>query len=89
MEVQTRLGPCVALAVAGTYSSAPIRPLVWEFPYATGVALKRQKKWGAGEYWEFEENGCKLLHLEWISDEVLLYSTGNSIQSLGIDPDGR
>ena len=31
---------------------------------------------------------CKLLHLEWISSEVLLYSTGNYSQSLGIEPDG-
>jgi len=27
----------------------------------------------------------KLLHLEWIKNEVLLYSRGNYIQSLGID----
>ena len=32
---------------------------------------------------------CKLLHLEWISNTVLLYSTGNYIQSLGTDHDGR
>ena len=32
---------------------------------------------------------CKLSHLEWISNEVLLYITGNYIQSLGIDHDGR
>ena len=32
---------------------------------------------------------CKLLHLEWISNEVLRYSTGNYIQYLGIDHDGR
>ena len=30
---------------------------------------------------------CKLLHLEWISNEILLYSTGNYIQSLGIEHD--
>ena len=30
----------------------------------------------------------KLLHLEWISSGVL-YSTGNYIQSLGIEHDGR
>ena len=30
---------------------------------------------------------CKLLHLEWIRNKVLLYSTGNSIQSLGIEHD--
>ena len=29
------------------------------------------------------------LHLEWISNEVLLYSTGIYIQSLGIDHDGN
>ena len=28
---------------------------------------------------------CKLVHLEWISNEVLLYHTGNYTQSLGID----
>ena len=32
---------------------------------------------------------CKLLHLEWINNEVLPYSTGNSIQSLGLEHDGR
>ena len=39
--------------------------------------------------WEFGVGRCKLLHLEWISKEVLLYSTGNYVQSLGIDQDGR
>ena len=31
----------------------------------------------------------KLLHLEWISNDILLYSTGNYTQSLGIDHNGR
>ena len=39
--------------------------------------------------WEFGVSRCKLLHLEWISSEVLLYSTGNYVQSLRIDHDGR
>jgi len=26
--------------------------------------------------WEFEVSRCKLLHFEWISNEVLLYSKG-------------
>ena len=39
--------------------------------------------------WEFEVNRCKLLHLESISKEVLLHSTGNYSQSLGTDHDGR
>ena len=39
--------------------------------------------------WEFGVSRCKLLHLEWKSNEVLLYSTGNYIQSPGIDYDGK
>ena len=44
---------------------------------------------GSGMDWEVGVSRCKLLHLEWISNEVLLYSTGNYIQSLGIEHDGR
>ena len=32
---------------------------------------------GSGINWEFGVNRCKLLHLGWISKEILLYSTGN------------
>jgi len=38
---------------------------------------------------EFAVSRCKLLHLEWRSNEVLMHSPGNDIQSLGIDHDGR
>ena len=38
---------------------------------------------------EFGLSRCKLLHLEWEGSEVLLYSTGNYYQSLGVEPDGR
>ena len=38
---------------------------------------------------EFGVSRCKLLHLECTGNEVLLYSTGNYIQSLGVDHDGR
>ena len=44
---------------------------------------------GSGMDWEFGVGRCKLLHLEWISNEILLYSTGKNIQSLGIEHDGR
>ena len=45
---------------------------------------------GSGMGKEFGVGRCKLLlHLEWISNEVLLYSTGNYVQSLGLDHDGR
>ena len=32
---------------------------------------------------------CQLLYLGWMGSEVLLYSTGNCVQSLGIDRDER
>ena len=38
---------------------------------------------------EFGVGRGKLLHLEWISNKVLLYSTGTYTQSLGIEHDGR
>ena len=44
---------------------------------------------GSGRDWEFRVGGYKLLHLESISNEVLLYSTGTNIQSLGIKHDGK
>ena len=37
---------------------------------------------GGGTDWELGVNRCRLLPLEWISNEVLLCSTGNSVQSL-------
>ena len=43
---------------------------------------------GSGVDREFGVSRCKLLHLEWISNEILLYSTGNYIQSLVMEHDG-
>ena len=40
---------------------------------------------GSGMDGEFGGSRCKLIHLEWISNEVLLYSTGSYTQSLGIE----
>ena len=37
----------------------------------------------------FAVSRCKQITFRWISNEVLLYSTGNQIRSLGIDHDGR
>ena len=37
---------------------------------------------GSGMHWEFGVSRCKLLHLEWISGEILLCSTGNYINYL-------
>ena len=44
---------------------------------------------GSGMHWEFGVSRYKSLHLEWISNVVLLCSTRNYIQSLGADYDGR
>ena len=60
--------------------------------------IHRHRKWtcscqwrgeGSGMDGEFVVSRCKLLHLEWINNEVLLYSTGNYIQSLGMEHNGR
>ena len=48
------------------------------------VVAKRERG-GSGMDGEFWVGKWTLLHLEWISNEVLLYSTGNYIQSLGIE----
>ena len=37
--------------------------------------------------WELGVNRCKLLLLEWISNEILLCSTENYVQSLMMEPD--
>jgi len=47
----------------------------------------REREWDGLGVWD--ANRCKLLNLEWISHEVLLHSTGNNIQSLGLEHDGR
>ena len=44
---------------------------------------------GSGMDWEFGVNRCKLLKLKWIDNEVLLYSTGNYVQSLVMEHDDR
>ena len=41
----------------------------------------QSRRGGTGRTWEFGISRCKFLHLEWISDEVLLYSTGNYISN--------
>ena len=39
--------------------------------------------------WKFGVSRCKLFYLEWIRNEVLLYDTGNCVQSPGMDHDGK
>ena len=37
--------------------------------------------------WEFWVNRCKLLPLEWMSNEILLCNTGNYVESLMMEQD--
>ena len=55
----------------------------------TDLWLPRREGGGSGMDGKFGVGRCKLLHLEWIRNEVLLYSIGNYIQSLGRECDGR
>ena len=43
---------------------------------------------GSERDWEFGVGRYKQLHLEWISNEILLYSTGNYSHSFRIEHDG-
>ena len=78
---------------------------IWNLMYGTNESFCRKETDGLGEQtcgcqgegegggsgmdWRFGVSRCKLLHLEWISNEVLLYSAGDDIHSLGIDYDVR
>ena len=72
----------------------------WKLKYGTNEPISKternSKTWriecgkrGSGMDEEFGVSRCKLLDLEWRSNEVLLYSAGNYNQSLEIDYDGR
>ena len=43
------------------------------------VVAKGDREEGSGIDWESGVSRYKLLHLEWLSNEILLYSTGNYI----------
>ena len=48
------------------------------------LVVAKGKGGGSGMDGEFGVSRCKLPHLEWINNKVLLDSTGNHIQSPGI-----
>ena len=49
------------------------------------LVVTKREGGGSGTDGEFGVGRCKLLHLKCISNEVLEYSTGNSIESLVIE----
>ena len=48
-----------------------------------------QEGGGSGVHREIGVSQCKRLHVEWIGNEVQLYSTGSSIMSLEIEYDRK
>ena len=66
---------------------------IWNLIYGINESFYRKETHGLGDQtcgcqmggggsrmdWESWVNRYKLLHLEWISNEILLYSTGNYI----------
>ena len=66
---------------------------IWNLIYSTNEPFHRKETHGLGEQtfdcqgggggsgmdWELGVNGCKLLLLEWINNEILLCSTGKYI----------
>ena len=75
---------------------------MWNLNYATNepiykteidmenrLVLAKGEGRGSGIDWKFGVSRCKLLNLEWIRNVVLMYHTGNCIQSLVIEHDGR
>ena len=55
----------------------------------TDLQLPRGRGGEGGMDWEFVVSRCKLLHIEWMDNKVLLYSTGNYIQCTGINHNGK
>ena len=74
---------------------------IWNLIYSTNKPSHRKETHGLGEQtcgcqqgwggsgvdWELGVNRYKLLPLEWISNEILLCSTGNYVQSLMLEHD--
>ena len=54
-----------------------------------GFVIAKLARGGSGMDGDVGVGRCKLLHLEWISIEVLMYSPRSYVQSLGIDLAGR
>ena len=43
------------------------------------LVIARGEGGGGQMDWEFGVSRCKLLHIEWINNKVLLYGTGNYV----------
>ena len=54
-----------------------------------GLVVAKGKGDGGGLDWEFGISRCKLLCIEWINNQILLYSTENYIQYPVINHNGK
>ena len=61
----------------------------WLTDIENRLVVAKGEEGGSGMDGDLGFGRCKLLHLELKNNEVLLYSTGNYIQYLGIDHDGK
>ena len=55
----------------------------------TDLWLPRGRRGGGRKDWEFGISRYKLFYIEWINNEVLLYSTGNYIQYPVVNHHGK
>ena len=81
---QTFPVPCLCVAFDGIEFSQSSK-----LTSATDLWLTRGKGGWEGMEWEFGVSRCKLLHIEWINNKVLLYSTGNYSQYPLINHNGK
>ena len=80
LHVNLKYGTNEMVYKTSKLTNAEIRLLV-----ASGESGER----GRGVDWKFGVIRFKLLHLEWIGNKVVLHSTGNYTQSLGINYNGK
>ena len=74
---------------------------MWNLKYDTNKVLYKTetdsdienrlvgRRGGGGMEWEFGVSRCKLFHIEWLNNKVLLYSTGSYIQYPVINHNGK
>ena len=71
----------IDLKVTDTYTHIHIQP--------HKLVVSKEEGVGRGMDWECGINRCNLLHIEWMKNKVVLYSTGNYIHCPGINHSGK
>ena len=63
-------------------SNDPIYKAETDHRWENRLVVAKGEEGGSGMDGKSGVSRCKLLHLEWVSNGVLLYSTGNYVQPL-------